>query len=145
MLFVAWWLPLIETNHLLQWSPDNLSVLDGLARLYSDGELFLAGVILVLAILVPFAKNLLSLFVWYFLDPTETATKRFVWILSVLGKWGMADVFLIALGVVLVKGIPGTEISVRYGLWVFSAAVACSILSTNLMSWIEGRIENENG
>ena len=77
--------------------------------------------------------------------PTETATKRFVWILSVLGKWGMADVFLIALGVVLVKGIPGTEISVRYGLWVFSAAVACSILSTNLMSWIEGRIENENG
>jgi len=127
---------LIETNHLLQWSPDNLSIMDGLVRLYTDGEMFLAGVILILAILVPFSKNLLSLFVWYLLDPKEQSTKTLVWILSLLGKWGMADVFLVALGVILVKGIPGAEISVQYGLWIFIAAVLSSMIGSSFMSYV---------
>jgi len=110
--------------------------MDGLVRLYTDGEMFLAGVILILAILVPFSKNLLSLFVWYLLDPKEQSTKTLVWILSLLGKWGMADVFLVALGVILVKGIPGAEISVQYGLWIFIAAVLSSMIGSSFMSYV---------
>lgn len=133
LLFSAWWMPLLESSHLLQWSPDQLSILDGLVRLYSDSEYFLAGVILVFAILLPFAKSLVSLFVWYFLDPKDPKTNVLISVLGHLGKWAMLDVFLIALSVIFVKGIPGTEITASYGLYVFFSALMLSMVASTIM------------
>lgn len=126
-------MPLVETSHMLQWSPSNLSILDGLVRLYSEQEYFLAGIILIFAILVPFAKTLLSLFVWYFLNPEETNAQSLLTVLAHLGKWAMLDVFLIALSVILVKGIPGTEITATYGIYIFFLALIGSMVASTFM------------
>jgi uncharacterized paraquat-inducible protein A len=48
--------------------------------------------------------------------------------LEFLGKLAMADVFLIALYIVIVKGIGLARIEVAWGLYLFSACVLASIM-----------------
>ena len=55
-------------------------------------------------------------------------------LVSILGKLAMADVFLIALYVVLARGAAIGRLETAWGLWVFTAAV---LVSLGLALWTE--------
>ena len=47
--------------------------------------------------------------------------------LSFLGKLAMADIFLIALYIVIAKGVGVGRLEVAWGLYLFTACILCSI------------------
>ena len=60
-----------------------------------------------------------------------------------LGKFSMVDVFVIALLVVTIKGLPGgTRVSLGWGFWCFATAV---LLSLAIPVWLKARIAEAPG
>ena len=55
-------------------------------------------------------------------------------VLSWLGKLAMADVFLIALYIVIIKGIGVGKVETAWGLYLFSACILASIVISALTS-----------
>ncbi|MEM9268086.1 MAG: paraquat-inducible protein A, partial [Pseudomonadota bacterium] len=53
-------------------------------------------------------------------------------VIEVLGKLAMADVFLIALYIVVTKGVGIGKVETAYGLYVFTALVLASMALAHL-------------
>ena len=82
----------------------------------------LALLVTTLAIFAPYAKTLgLALIHWHLLSP-QTLTA-----LHILGKLAPADVFLIALYIVIAKGVGHATIETAWGLYLFTACILASI------------------
>jgi paraquat-inducible protein A len=122
---IAWFAPLIRAALLPIFGMDEISVITGLQSLWeSDAALALA--VTFLAIFAPYAKTIgLALLHWELLSPK---TKP---VLDILGKLAMADVFLIALYIVIVKGAGYVTIETAWGLYLFTGCILASIL----ISW----------
>jgi paraquat-inducible protein A len=79
-----------------------------------------------LAVFAPYAKTIgLALLHWKLLSPKTQP------MLDILGKLAMADVFLIALYIVIVKGAGYVTIEAAWGLYLFTGCILTSIL----ISW----------
>ncbi|MEM7423849.1 MAG: paraquat-inducible protein A, partial [Pseudomonadota bacterium] len=50
-----------------------------------------------------------------------------LWVIEIIGKLSMADVFLVALYIVAVKGVGIGHVETAWGLWLFTACVLTSI------------------
>jgi uncharacterized paraquat-inducible protein A len=48
-------------------------------------------------------------------------------VIEVIGKLSMTDVFLVAVYIVVVKGVGVGTVSTAWGLWLFTACVLASI------------------
>jgi uncharacterized paraquat-inducible protein A len=122
---IAWFAPLLRAALLPIFGMDEISVITGLQSLWeSDAALALA--VTFLAIFAPYAKTIgLALLHWNLLSPK---TKP---VLDILGKLAMADVFLIALYIVIVKGAGYVTIETAWGLYLFTGCILASIL----ISW----------
>jgi paraquat-inducible protein A len=122
---VAWFAPLLRAALLPIFGMDEISVVTGLQSLWeSDPALALA--VTFLAIFAPYAKTIgLALLHWNLLSPKTLPA------LEILGKLAMADVFLIALYIVIVKGAGYVTIETAWGLYLFTGCVLASIL----VSW----------
>ena len=105
---------------------DEISVISGLQSLWGS-DAVLALLVTFLAIFAPFLKTLgLALLDWNLLSP------RLLPALQFLGKLAMADVFLLALYIVVVKGVGLATIEVAWGLYLFSGCILASILLSGL-------------
>jgi paraquat-inducible protein A len=122
---IAWFAPLLRAALLPIFGMDEISVITGLQSLWeSDAPLALA--VTFLAIFAPYAKTIgLALLHWNLLSPKTLPA------LEILGKLAMADVFLIALYIVVVKGAGYVTIETAWGLYLFTACILASIL----VSW----------
>jgi uncharacterized paraquat-inducible protein A len=122
---VAWFAPLLRAALLPIFGMDEISVITGLQSLWeSDAALALA--VTFLAIFAPYAKTIgLALLHWNLLSPRTLPA------LEILGKLAMADVFLIALYIVIVKGAGYVTIETAWGLYLFTGCILASIL----VSW----------
>lgn len=122
---VAWFAPLLRAALLPIFGMDEISVITGLQSLWeSDAALALA--VTFLAIFAPYAKTIgLALLHWNLLSPKTLPA------LEILGKLAMADVFLIALYIVIVKGAGYVTIETAWGLYLFTGCILASIL----VSW----------
>ncbi len=67
--------------------------------------------------------------IWFWPLPGERRAAWLHW-LGILGKWSMLDVFVVAILIVLVKLGPVARVEPRVGVYVFCAAIACSMLTT---------------
>ncbi len=122
---VAWFAPLLRAALLPVFGMDEISVLTGLQSLW-ESDIPLALAVTFLAIFAPYAKTIgLALLHWNLLSPKTLPA------LNILGKLAMADVFLIALYIVVVKGAGYVTIEVAWGLYLFTAC----ILASALISW----------
>nr|WP_285669906.1 paraquat-inducible protein A [Limibaculum sp. NKW23] len=118
---LAWWAPLAHAG-LLPWiGGRELSVLGAVGRLW-QADIALALLVGGLGIVLPYAKTLAALGV------------QFGWLggwakpwLAGLARLAMADVFLIALYVVLAKGVGVGYVETAWGLWLFTGCVGLSI------------------
>jgi len=122
---VAWFAPLLRAAILPIFGMDEISVITGLQSLW-ESDAALALLVTFLAVFAPYAKTIgLALLHWNLLSPRTLPG------LEILGKLAMADVFLIALYIVIVKGAGMVTVETAWGLYLFTACVLASIL----ISW----------
>lgn len=123
---VAWAAPLLRAGLLPFFNLDAISVLSGLKALW-DKDIFLAAVVALFALIAPMVKVIgLELIL------THRAPARLLPLISALGKLAMADVFLIALYVVLAKGVGVGRVETGWGLYLFTACVLASLAISTL-------------
>ncbi len=119
---VAWFAPLLRAGLLPLFGLDEISVISGLQSLWGSDPV-LALVVTSMAIFAPWAKTIgLALLDFGLLSPRALPA------LHLLGKLAMADIFLIALYIVIVKGIGLATVEVAWGTWLFTACVLASLL-----------------
>ncbi len=122
LLYPASWLsPLARAGFLPFFSGTEITILGGVADLWQS-DAALAVLVATFAIVIPYAKTL------------SLAAIHFGWLgaralplIEIVGKLAMADVFLIALYIVLVKGVGVGHVVSAWGLWLFTACVLASL------------------
>lgn len=124
---LAWFAPLMRAGLLPLFGLSEISVISGLQVLW-ENDLVLALLVTIFALFAPYLKTIgLALMHFRMLSP------RLLPVLHVLGKLAMADVFLIAIYIVLTKGVGVGRVETAWGLYLFTgcilASLAISILS----------------
>ena len=127
LLFVGLSLPLLYTQRMF-WK-SSYSVWAGVVELWRQNELLLATILFFFSIVFPITKLVLLTLLWFMRLPASRRT-RLLHTLGLLGKWSMLDVFVVAILIVLVKLGPLARVEPRVGVYVFSAAIVCSMLTT---------------
>ena len=118
---ISWFAPLLRAGLLPLFGLDEISVITGLQSLW-ESDVVLALLVTVMAIFAPMLKTIgLALLHFRLLSP------RVLPALNILGKLAMADVFLIALYIVVVKGVGMATVEVAWGLYLFSACILASL------------------
>ena len=122
---IAWFAPLLRAALLPIFGMDEISVVTGLQSLWRSDPAF-ALIVTFLAVFAPYAKTIgLALLHWRLLSP------RVLPALELLGKLAMAEVFLIALYIVIAKGAGRVTVEPAWGLYLFTGCIIASIL----VSW----------
>ncbi|XDA96596.1 paraquat-inducible protein A [Sulfitobacter sp. LCG007] len=126
---VAWTAPLLRAGLLPFFSLSEISVLTGFRELW-ESDIFLALLVGLFAFAAPYAKTIGLALVQF-----GVASHRLLPALGLLGRLAMADIFLIALYVVLAKGVGVGRIETAWGLYLFTALILASL-------WIGWRTES---
>lgn len=99
-----------------------ISVISGLQALWGK-DIGLALLVTFFAIFAPYLKTIgLALVQFRLLSPRVAPA------LHILGKLAMADIFLIALYIILIKGIGMARVETAWGLYLFSGCVLVSLV-----------------
>jgi uncharacterized paraquat-inducible protein A len=118
---ISWFAPLLRAALLPIFGMDEISVITGLQSLWGS-DAALALLVTFLAVFAPYAKTIgLALLHWNLLSPKTLP------VLEILGKLAMADVFLIALYIVIAKGAGYVTIETAWGLYLFTGCILASI------------------
>ena len=129
---LAWFAPLLRAGLLPLFGLSEISVISGLQSLWAS-DVILALLVTFFAVFAPYLKTI-GLTLIHF----DLASPRLLPALHVLGKLAMADIFLIALYIVVVKGIGMATVETAWGLYLFTgcilASLAISILTARLPS-----------
>lgn len=126
---IAWFAPMLRAGLLPLFSLSEISVVTGLQALWKS-DVFLALIVTFLAIFAPYFKTIgLALVQWDLLSPRTHPA------LNILGKLAMADVFLIALYIVIAKGIGYGRVETAWGLYLFTGC----ILAGMMFGWLTER------
>lgn len=118
---VAWTAPVARAAILPFFSGSEVSILGGIGDLW-DSDALLALVVALFALVIPYGKTLALAAIHL--------GRRGEWALpaiEAIGKLSMADVFLIAVYIVMVKGVGIGTVTPAWGLWLFTACVLAQI------------------
>ncbi|MDD9922745.1 MAG: paraquat-inducible protein A [Boseongicola sp.] len=118
---IAWFAPLLRAGLLPLFSLDEISIVSGLQSLWGS-DVILALLVTFLAVFAPYAKVIGMALIQF-----RLASPRLLPSLHILGKLAMADVFLIALYIVVIKGIGVGRVETGWGLYLFTACVLAQI------------------
>ncbi|PWE34455.1 paraquat-inducible membrane protein A [Maritimibacter sp. 55A14] len=130
---IAWFAPLLRAGFLPLFGLSEISVVTGLQELWRT-DIFLALVVTAFALFAPYLKTIgLALVHFGWLDTRATP-----W-LMLLGKLAMADIFLIALYIVVVKGIGLARVETAWGLYLFTGLILVSLAISALGTRAVGR------
>jgi paraquat-inducible protein A len=127
MLIAGWSLPIMTISKLVFFA-ERLSILDAIAVLWREDQVFLGIVVAVFSIVFPAFKIGAALWLWYAADANSDGLHRALDRLEVLSRWSMLDVFLAALTIVAIQVSLIGEVTTHLGLYVFTAAVVMSML-----------------
>ena len=123
---IAWFAPLMRAGLLPLFSLSEISVISGLQSLWGS-DVFLALIVTAFALLAPYLKTI-GLALLHF----NLASPKLMPALSWLSKLAMADIFLIALYVVVTKGVGIGKIEIAWGVYLFTACIIASIAISGL-------------
>ncbi len=125
---IAWFAPMARAGLVKMWFFDlhELSVISSLGALW-DTDIFLALLVAFFALIAPMFKTGLLAAMHFGLLGTNMLPA-----LGILGKLAMADVFLIALYIVLAKGVGVGVVETAWGLYLFTFCVLLSLLLTEI-------------
>lgn len=131
----SWWFPVFTTQTLLFFRHE-VTIVVAIVTLF-ETDLFLCIVVVLFSMVAPVIKNAALIYVWYRVPNTHAL--RWVGRLTLLGKLSMAEIFLIALAIVGIKGVSLQQVYVSYGLYYFSAVILASLV---LSLWAIANLEN---
>ncbi|WP_246003890.1 paraquat-inducible protein A [Histidinibacterium lentulum] len=118
---LAWFAPLMRAGLLPLFGMDEISVISGLQRLWGT-DVFLALAVTFFALFAPYLKTLgIALLQFRLLD-----RRALPWV-TFLGKLAMADIFLIALYIVVAKGVGVGRVETAWGLYLFTGCIIASL------------------
>lgn len=123
---IAWFAPLMRAGLLPLFGLSEISIVSGLQSLW-DTDVALALLVTFLAIFAPYMKVIGLALIQFGL-----MRRKVLPVLEWLGKLAMADVFLIALYIVLVKGAGHVTVETGWGLYLFAACVLASLAISHL-------------
>lgn len=130
---VTWFVPVLRAGLVTWFGLGEISILSSLQTLWESDPAF-ALLVTFLAVFAPYAKTIsLALLHVGWLDVRALPA------LHLLGRLAMADMFLIALYVVVVKDAGSVTVETAPGLWLFSVAVIGSILVAHFTEIWMGR------
>ena len=118
---LAWFAPLLRAGLLPLFGLDEISVITGLQSLW-EADAALALLVTFFAIFAPISKTI-GLGLIHF----GMLRRRVLPVLNWLGKLAMADVFLIALYIVAIKGVGVGRVETAWGLWFFTGCILAQI------------------
>ena len=118
---VAWFAPLLRAGLLPFFDLDAISVVSGLQVLWAK-DVFLALIVTIFALVAPMAKVTGLALVQFGL-----ASPRLIPALQLLGRLAMADIFLVALYIVVAKGVGVGRLETGWGLYLFTFCVLASL------------------
>lgn len=119
---IAWFAPLLRAGLLPLFGLNEISVVSGLQTLWKT-DVYLALLVTFFAIFAPYLKTL-GLALIHF----GMMRRKVLPALNILGKLAMADVFLIALYIVVIKGIGVGKVETAWGLYLFTACILASLV-----------------
>ncbi len=123
---LTWFAPLMRAGLMPLFGLDEISVITGLQSLW-DSDVMLALIVTAFALFAPMLKSIgLALLHAGLLSPRTLPA------LSWIGKLAMADVFLVALYVVVAKGVGIGRVETAWGLYAFTACILASIIISTL-------------
>ncbi len=117
---IAWFAPLLRAGLLPFFSLDEISVITGLQALW-EKDVFLALLVTFLALFAPYTKTLGLALVQF-----RLGSPRMLGILHFLGRLAMADIFLIAVYIVVAKGVGVGRLETGWGLYLFTFCILAS-------------------
>jgi len=123
---IAWFAPLLRAGLLPLFGLSEISIVSGLQSLW-DTDVALALLVTFLAIFAPYMKVIGLALIQFGL-----LRRKALPVLEWLGKLAMADVFLIALYIVIVKGAGHVTVETGWGLYLFTACVLASLAISHL-------------
>lgn len=123
---IAWFAPLMRAGLLPIFGLSEISVISGMQALW-DSDVALALLVTAFALFAPYLKTIGLALVHFDLLKDQTLPA-----LSWIGKLAMADVFLIALYIVVFKGVGIGKIETGWGLYMFTACILASIVISAL-------------
>ncbi len=138
LLVAGWMLPIMTVERLLFLSRE-ISILQGVAELWSEDEAFLAIVIGAFSILLPAVKLALALYLWFHAEAGSQQLRRALSLLELAGRWSMLDVFVVALLVVAIRTSLIDDVTVHPGVYVFTAAIVLSLVVVQRMAVLARR------
>ena len=123
---LAWFAPLMRAGLLPLFGLDEISVVTGLQSLWGS-DVILALIVTTFAIFAPWLKTL-GLALIHF----NLASPKLLPALHILGKLAMADIFLIALYIVIIKGVGLAHVETAWGLYAFTALIITSLVISTI-------------
>lgn len=123
---IAWFAPLMRAGLLPLFGLSEISVISGMQALW-ESDIALALLVTGFALFAPYLKTIGLALVHFNLLKDKTLP-----VLSWIGKLAMADVFLIALYIVVFKGVGVGRVETGWGLYVFTACILASIIISAL-------------
>ena len=109
---------------------ESKGVLGSIGKLFENSDYIVGGALLLFSIVLPLLKTLSMLFVATFIQ--NRAAHTIVHFFKLLGKWSMADVFVVAVFLVYLSGNKGemSRAEVQVGLYFFLAYVILSMIAS---------------
>lgn len=128
---------------------NTFSVFSGVTELLKEGQIFLFIIITGFSIVLPLLKVIvLTVLLSAKQDKAHKLDKYLRW-MHLYGKWSMLDVFVVAVMVVAVKLGAVASVDMRYGLYLFAAAVILTMYVTarvvSLTNNVNDGINKTNG
>ena len=121
---IAWFAPLMRAGFLPFFSLDEISIITGVGDLWNK-DIFLCLLVSFFALVAPIIKVAGMALVQF-----DLVANKAVPFLAVLGKLAMADVFLIAIYIVVAKGVGVGRLETAWGLYLFTFCVLMSYVMT---------------
>lgn len=118
---IAWFAPLLHAGLLPLFGTREISVISGLQSLWGS-DVFLALIVTVFAIFAPYTKVIGTALIQF--DLLDHRVKP---ALTRLGRLAMADIFLIALYIVIAQGVGVGRVDVGWGLYLFTGCIVLSL------------------
>ncbi|MCL5775609.1 paraquat-inducible protein A [Limibaculum sp. FT325] len=114
---LAWVAPLATAGLIPWFEGERVSILGGLGDLWAVDRA-LAIVVALFAVAIPYAKTLTLAAVQF-----DLLGRRAMPAIEALGKLSMVEVFLVAVYIVVVKGVGLGHVTPAWGLWLFTGCV----------------------
>lgn len=131
MLIIGVSQPMFTFTH-FYFFDDTFSLFSGIFHLLNQGELILFVLLFSFSLLMPAIKMLMLLYTINAKTMFNKTQQRYLNRIALIGKWSMLDVFVVAIMAVTIKLSMVAQVTIHYGLIVFSIGVVASMILPHL-------------